>query len=317
MKKLLFLLGALLLINQAYLYPVSIQAQTYLFIAGIIAVGIPHGAADLMIAAKETNDRGEQFSYLKFLAQYLGRLVAFLALLLLFPSIGIILFIFIASFHFGETDLNQLDTDSLKGQLISFSYGLVITSVIVLSHFEEVKTLLLPFQSGKEHAQLINWIGDYKNLLLSIALVLFFCTVFIYFLDDHTNSEKGGEFLSTFAVLVFVTYSLPLLLGLTFYFIFWHSILSLKNILGYLAKDRRLSFGVIISQISFYSFLAMIGIVLFGIAGMMFLNRNTLVIYVILGLAVLTAPHINIMHLMYKDIRLKKSRIEKTLSNLR
>jgi hypothetical protein len=51
--------------------------------------------------------------------------------------------------------------------------------------------------------------------------------------------------------------------------------------------------------------LAIVGILLFGITGFMFLNSHTMVIYVILGLAVLTAPHINIMHSMYKNIRVK------------
>ncbi|WP_428330561.1 Brp/Blh family beta-carotene 15,15'-dioxygenase [Mucilaginibacter sp.] len=306
MKKSLFLLGVLLLVNQTYVYPLTLQVQTYLFISGIIIVGIPHGAADLMIAAKETNDRGYAFSYLKFFYRYLGRLLAFLALILFLPAVGVILFILIASFHFGETDLNKFDTGSNTGKLFSFSYGLVITSVIILSHFDDVKTLLFLFQSGKSHYQLINWVGQYKNMLLSVALVFFFCTVFIYFLGNKNSAEIGGEFLLTFSILVFITYSLPMLLGLTFYFIFWHSILSLKNIVDYLTTDRRFSFFVIITQISFYSFLAIFGIFLFGIAGIMFLNRSTLVIYVILGLAVLTAPHINIMHIMYKNIRLKR-----------
>lgn len=309
LRKFLFLVGFLLLVNQTYFYPLSLQVQTCIFIIGIIIFGIPHGAADLLISAKEANDSGKAFSYLKFLYKYLGKLLAFLALLILVPPVGVILFILIASFHFGETDLSRFNTDSKTGKLFSFSYGLVIISVIVLGHFSDVKTLLFLFESGKTHHQLINWIDHYENALLSISLVLFFCTVFIYFLRNKKNSELNGEFLITFSILIFITYNLSMLLGLTFYFILWHSILSLENIVEYLTSDRRYSFVVIITQICFYSFLAFVGIFLFGITGFMFLNRNTLVIYIILGLAVLTSPHINIMHIMYKDMRLKRQQI--------
>jgi Brp/Blh family beta-carotene 15,15'-monooxygenase len=305
LKKWLLLAGLLMLINQTYFYALSLQVQTVIFLAGVVICGIPHGAADVLIASKDANDHKVSFSYLKFFARYLGRLVAFLALLLLLPSVGIILFIIIASFHFGETDLNRFDTDSLKGRLLSFSYGLVIISVIVLSHFQDVKILLLLFKSGHDHAQLINWVDHYKMVLLSVSLVLFFCAVFIYFLGNNDNPELSGEFLINFAVLVFITFNLPMILGLTFYFIFWHSILSIKNIVAYFNADHYFPFLVVIRQICFYSLLAILGIVLFGITGFMFLNSHTMVIYVILGLAVLTAPHINIMHSMYKNIRLK------------
>jgi Brp/Blh family beta-carotene 15,15'-monooxygenase len=307
LKKYLFLIGLLLLINQNYIFPLTLQAQTYIFIAGIIIFGIPHGAADLLVAAKETYDRGEVFSYLNFFCKYIGRLTAFLLLLNFLPLAGLVLFILIASFHFGETDLNRFDTESIKGKLLSFGYGSVITSVIVFGHFAEVKSLLFLFQSGNEHLQMIEWIDRYKNALLSVSLIFFFCTVFIYFQGDDRNPELGGEFLVTFSALIFITYNLPMLLGLTFYFIFWHSILSLKNIVGYLTTDQRFSYRVIVTQISLYSFIAVAGICLFGITGFMFLNKNTLVIYVILGLAVLTAPHINIMHLMYKNIRVRRA----------
>lgn len=305
LKKSLLLVGLLMLINQTYFYALSLQVQTLIFLAGVIICGIPHGAADLLIASKDANDQKVSFSYLTFFSKYLGRLIAFLALLLLLPSVGIILFIIIASFHFGETDLSRFDTDSIKGRFLSFSYGLVVITVIVLGHFQEVKTLLFLFQSGREHAHLINWVDHYKTVMLSVSLVLFFCSIFIYFSGNSENPELSGEFLVNFAVLVFITFNLPMILGLTFYFIFWHSILSIKNIVTYFNADNYFPFMMVIRQICFYSLVAIFGIVLFGITGFMFLNSHTMVIYVILGLAVLTAPHINIMHSMYKNIRVK------------
>ena len=308
LRSLILIAGLLIAINQIYFFPLFEKTQTYIFLIGIIILGIPHGAADLLISTKEANDKKSSFSYFTFFYKYIGRLLAFLVLLLLVPSVGIVLFIIIASFHFGETDLYKFDINSLKGKLFSFSYGWVIISFIVLSHFDEVKTLLYMFESGRDHLYLINWISEYKLLILSVSFILFFCFAFIYFLGNVRNPELSGEFLVAFLIIIFIVYNLPMLLGFTFYFVMWHSVMSLKNIFIYLGKDRYISNIDLMKQICFYSLIAIIGIVLFGIAGFMFVNNNTLVIYTLLGLAVLTAPHIQIMHTMYNNIRRKENR---------
>ena len=53
----------------------------------------------------------------------------------------------------------------------------------------------------------------------------------------------------------------------------------------------------------FYSLLAVAGILLAGTGGFMFINKELMVVYVFLGLAVLTAPHLQVMHEMYKLMR--------------
>ena len=307
LRSLILITGLLIAFNQIYFFAFSVKTQTYIFLIGIIILGIPHGAVDVLISTKDAKDKKRSFSYFTFFYTYIGRLIAFLLLLLLVPSIGIVLFIIIASFHFGETDLYKFNINSLKGKLFSFSYGWVIISFIIFSHFEEVKTLLYLFESGRDHRLMINWISNYKLLILSISFILFFCFAFIYFLGNGRNPELSGEFLVAFLIIIFIVYNLPMLLGFTFYFVMWHSIMSLKNIIVYLGKDRYVSNINLIKQICIYSLIAITGILLFGIAGFMFVNNNTLVIYVLLGLAVLTAPHMQIMHTMYNNIRRKEN----------
>ena len=94
-----------------------------------------------------------------------------------------------------------------------------------------------------------------------------------------------------------------MVLGFTFYFILWHSVLSLRNITHYLSKDGLFSTKLIVKQIGLYSLLAMLGVILFGLTGSMFVSNNSMLVYVFLGLAVLTAPHMQIMQQMYKSIR--------------
>jgi hypothetical protein len=52
--------------------------------------------------------------------------------------------------------------------------------------------------------------------------------------------------------------------------------------------------------------LAMVGILIFGWSGMMFVSSDAIMVYVFIGLAVLTAPHMQIMYDMYNSIRSHK-----------
>lgn len=301
----LLVTGCILLFFQQYIIPVNANAQFIIFLTGIILLGVPHGSADLLVASRTAGAEKKAFSKFRFLAVYISRLLLFAAILWFLPVAGNLLFILFAAYHFGETDLHQFKTNTLLGKLFVISYGLVILSVILLHHFEEVKPIYQLFKSGKENETLINWIGINRYYILSAAGVLFFTTTFVYFLrNGNSNVNEKGQFLIRFAVILFILFNLPMLLGFTFYFVVWHSVLSLSNIVLYLRNNNTYSRSIITKQILLYSVLAIAGIALFGLSGFMFISSNAIAGYIFLGLAVLTAPHMQIMHDMYNRIRL-------------
>jgi Brp/Blh family beta-carotene 15,15'-monooxygenase len=305
MKKIiLLLLGLILLLVQHYIVAIKPNTQYLIFIVGILLLGVPHGAADLLVAERNASLSEKVFSKQKFFIVYLGRLVMFACILFLFPVAGNILFILFAAYHFGETDLHQFKTNTLPGKIFVISYGLVILSVILLHHFDDVKPIYLLFESGKENQAVINWISQNRYYILSFNGILFFISAFIYFLmNKHLDNNDTGQFLVRFACVLFILFNLPMLVGFTFYFVVWHSLLSLNNIVIFLRKKNTVSYKIIIKQILLYSFLAIFGIVLFGLTGFMFINANAIAGYIFLSLAVLTAPHMEIMYGMYMSIR--------------
>ncbi len=302
-RMILLTAGFVLLICQQFIQPVSVQTQMILFLTGIVLLGVPHGAADLLVATQNAENKKKTFSKFNFFLNYLGRLILFAALLWFFPLAGNLLFIFFAAYHFGETDLHAFKTNTLAGKLFVVSYGSVILGVILLNHFEEVKPLFMEFDAGLKHAAFINWLDEYRYTILSFCGVFFFASTFYYFSTQSSSHQKRGDFIVQFALILFILYNLPMVLGFTFYFIVWHSLLSLRNIVSYLRRDGAFGSGLIVKQISIYSLAAMVGICLFGFTGSMFVNGSSMMVYVFLGLAVLTAPHMQIMHDMYKRIR--------------
>lgn len=310
LRFMLLLAGCVLLFCQQYILPIDTNTQFMIFLTGIVLLGVPHGAADLLVATENAKSTAQLFSRFKFLAIYISRLIAFAAILYFFPVAGNLLFIFFAAYHFGETDLYQFKTNTLSGKAFVISYGLLILSVILLHHFEEVKPLFQMFESGRNNITFINWLDAHRYQIISALGILFFTTTFIYFLkNSNTGVQDKGQFLIRFALILTILFNLPLLLGFTFYFVVWHSVLSLNNIIQYLRNNNSVTQRNIGKEIVLYSVLAIGGIALFGLTGFMFISSNAIVGYLFLGLAVLTAPHMQIMHDMYNSIR-KVKRID-------
>jgi beta-carotene 15,15'-dioxygenase len=309
MRFILLVVGFLLLIVQQYVQLVPAQWQIAIFLTGIIFLGIPHGAADLLVATRNAENEKKNFSAFFFFVNYLGRLALFGAIIWLFPIVGNVLFILFAAYHFGETDLAQFKTDTILGKLLVTSYGLVILSIILLIHFEEVKPIYQLVDAKMQYIGFISRLEQFKYSLLLFFGLLFSVTAFFYFSNTKTDPHHRIVFFIQFALILFILYRLPMVLGFTFYFVVWHSLLSLRNIINYLRQDNLFSTMLIIKQIGIYSSLAMAGIALFGLSGFMgfiSFHDHAVLVYVFLGLAVLTAPHMQIMHDMYKFIQVRQ-----------
>lgn len=300
----LLLSGFILMLLQHFLQPFSSALQLVIFLAGIFFLGVPHGSADLLVAMQNAGTGNKTFSKLSFFKSYLGRLILFAVALWIFPMFGIILFIFFAAYHFGETDLHHCNTETLSGKMLVTSYGFVILSVMLMVNLEEVKPILQILQPGLENAGLFIVMESNRNILIAVCGVIFLLTTLIYY---HYNKVKlkltDTWYLFRFGIILIIIYNLPLIMGFSFYFIIWHSVISMTNIFHYLRRNNLVPFISILKQVGLYSLIALGGILLIGLAGIMFLNSHTLMFYVFMGLAVLTAPHMQVMHDMYNKIR--------------
>lgn len=303
LRTILLFTGLFLLFIQEYIQPIAVDGQFIIFLVGVIFLGIPHGASDLLVATQNAERNKQSFSRLKFFTTYLSWLISFGLLLFFFPVAGAVLFILFAAYHFGETDLYNIRTNHFLGKLLVISYGLVILSVIVVSNIQDLRQLFKMYGTITGIPSIIHWVETYHYFILSFSVFSFFCAVFFYFLLAAKEDRISDSFLWEFALLIFILYNLPLLLGFTFYFVFWHSVLSLRNIFFYLRLDDGFSLIKIVKQITFFSALAFSGFLLSGAFGYIFFNNQAILIYIFFGLAVLTAPHMQIMYDMYNKLR--------------
>jgi len=278
-----------------------------LFFGGILFLGIPHGAADVIVATSNAESTSKSFSIRSFLFIYLGRIAAIAGILFFFPVLGNLIFILFAAYHFGETDLNQFKLTTVSGKLFVTSYGLLILGFIILLHFEDARQILGLLDSGKQYTGFMEWISFNRLEILLWIAALFSISVFWYFQKNKDwESRIVFKVLFQFIFLLLILYYLPMMLGFTFYFVIWHSLISITNIVGYVKKVSEVPNRIIFRQILFYSSLAFSGIILFGWTGFMFLNYTSVSGHIFLALAVLTAPHMAIMSDMYTVMRERK-----------
>ena len=192
--------GVLVVIFHHYVMPVSVHWQQAMFLAGIVLLGIPHGAADMLVAAQNAVHKQKPFSTLQFLGNYIARLTIFGILLWLFPVAGILFFIVFAAYHFGETDLFFFKTEYWPGKLLVLSYGLVILAVIHFNNLSDLYELL--YKSGAEWVikLIAGWAVQYRLAVLSFALLFFFSSIFLYFLFIKNAEAMPDAFLLQFAI---------------------------------------------------------------------------------------------------------------------
>jgi len=302
LRGVLIALGFMLSILQHYLSPLSEHVQLVIFLAGVLLLGIPHGAADLMVAEQNSERQHKPFSRAQFSIAYIGRLVLFALMLWQLPVLGLLFFLGFSAYHFGETDLADLDKNSWLGRALIVCYGLLILTVIMVNNVSELTGAFTQQGHSITGTPLFGWISTNRVLLVAISVVLFAVCGSIYFVQVSHTDQSRNIFLAQSVILVVVLLNLPLILGFTFYFIVWHSVLSITNIIGYLQEDGKYGLPIILRQIITYSIIAITAIAIAGLGGYFLLHGKIILVYVIGGLAVLTAPHMVVMHDMYNRI---------------
>lgn len=296
--------GLICLVLQTLGWIPPMYVQVALFLVGLLLLGVPHGAADLLVANHISILEGRKFSHASFLISYLGRILLFALILWVFPWIGLGIFLLISAFHFGETDFAQHEMSDVWGRLFVINYGLIVLSTLLLTHLEEVAPLLY-FVAAQDLVDVV------VSRISSLRVFIFMGLAFSLLMSGvQVHIRRPGFFRGWIRseamyipVLMLFVWQLPLLLGFTFYFIGWHSVLSMNSIMTYLVRVNGLSISLVWRQILFYSGLAVIGTLLIGASGFMFTDINAMIWYSLMSLAVLTGPHMIVMHDMYTLLR--------------
>lgn len=255
---------------------------------GILTIGILHGANDLLIINRFTTGAAKHsFGY--YFLLYIG--VVFLVALMFYlvPAFGLGFFILFSGYHFGEQHWENKALASTHPLLLTL-YGLVVFFLLFTLNYKAVYPVIEAISGYTLSYDYFFW-----------PLVVMSLTVLIWMLSTKQRIYLFQE-LFLFSVLALLFYSGELLLSFGYYFVFWHSIPSLRSQVKYLYNTQQSSgFKTYFKKGVPYWILALAGLIFFFTFTN--LNADYILPLFFIFLGAITFPHAVVMGLMFKDKR--------------
>ena len=276
----------------SYLLPVIYQDILGFIL--ILSIGVIHGANDLLIIKKYTrkNSLKSQISYFLF---YLGLVFLGFVFFYLFPSIALLSFVLVSIYHFGEQhwEVNTSNADFINIKRIYpiILHGLIFFVIVFMNNINIVNVVLLDFNTIS-----LNYI------YLRIFLIVLFLIYMLLLLSSNSMRIYFTDELIFFILLFILTLNSSLIFGFSIYFIFFHSVLSIKDQVKYIYGDDNLEYikKYLISALPYF-----ILAILFLIGFYLFIDFESLDILPIMFtfLAAITFPHVIVIEKMYSSMK--------------
>ena len=278
----------------------NLNISSILCLILILIIGVSHGSLDHIKGKKLLELLNIKSTYI-FYITYILVSTAVIATWILLPLMTLILFLIIASYHFGKEDTQFLIIDgSYLTQMLYFFKGFLIILAPLYFHFQETiaifKLLLIDNEVFYSSLDFIE-----TNKVVQIGIICSTLSSIFLFLKNF-EIKKFVIFLDYFSILI-LNYYLSPLLAFTVYFCFLHSIRhSISLAIELDPKSVVNGFKLFVKK-------ALPLIILTGILSFIALyllsnsyNLDSAILKIIfIGLASLTFPHILLEYFLEKN----------------
>ena len=266
----------------------------------ILSIGISHGSLD--------NVKGRKlfqiFEIKKFYIFYLAYiLIAIIVIILwiLIPYVSLIIFLTVASYHFGKEDTQFLIVEnSYYNQFLFLLKGSLIVFAPMYFHFNETISIFkLLFIENENFYNFLDLIESKKILLYCIILSTL---ANILLFTKNFELKKFTIFLDYFSIIIINYYFSPLV-AFTIYFCFLHSVRHSISLMSELDRDDLGNgFKIFVKKALPLTIITAI----FCAIGLYLLNNtynleSSILKIIFIGLASLTFPHILLEYLIEKN----------------
>ena len=199
----------------------NLNISSILCLLLILIIGVSHGSLDHIKGKKLLRLFNIKSTYIFYITYLLIAAIVILTWIIL-PSITLIVFLMIASYHFGKEDTQFLINDrSYFTQILYFFKGFLIILAPLYFHFQETiaifKLLLIDNEAFYSSLNFIE-----TNNVIQIGIICSTLSSIFLFLKNF-EIKKFVIFLDYFSILI-LNYYLSPLIAFTVYFCFLHSI---------------------------------------------------------------------------------------------
>ena len=266
----------------------------------ILSIGISHRSLDDVKGRKLF----QIFEIKKFYIFYLAYiLIAIIVIILwiLVPHVSLIIFLTVASYHFGKEDTQFLIVEnSYYNQFLFLLKGSLIIFAPMYFHFNETISIFkLLFIENENFYNFLDLIESKKILLYCIILSTL---ANILLFTKNFELKKFTIFLDYFSIIIINYYFSPLV-AFTIYFCFLHSVRHSISLMSELDRDDLGNgFKIFVKKALPLTIITAI----FCAIGLYLLNNtynleSSILKIIFIGLASLTFPHILLEYLIEKN----------------
>ncbi len=259
----------------------------------ILSLGISHGALDNLKGIKLLkiyNYRSTSLFYVSYIFVGLSVIIFWL----IFPKLILMIFLIVASYHFGKEDSEFIKSSS-NFEFIYFLKGCVIIAAPLIFHKSETLAIFEYLNFEISQSFLVN------NYFLWLILILGFIANILISLSQ--NFEIKSLLLMDYISILILNYFLNPLLAFTIYFCFLHSArhsFKLSNELN----NKSLIKGFkkfTLKAIPLTILTAILFVISLIILKNYYVLDNAVSKIIFIGLASLTFPHILLEYLLEKN----------------
>ncbi len=262
----------------------------------IFFLGIPHGAMDHIIFKKEK----KKYSHL-FTAFYWTLGLSNAVLWFYFPLEVTFFFIFLSAFHFGEAQFSN--HNYLQHQPVFLvSWGMAIISLLLSKNIEQMEVYIAGNNNPVFYQNILYYLEN-QQIVLGFLLTTILFKVYFLLRKKITGYFFLREFIFFATIMLFMNFS-SIVVGITTFFVFGHSLHVLEQEYSYLKKDNP-AFGLIdfIKVVIPFSILSYVmGGLLFALSLFEIIQISQASLILIM-LSSLTLPHAVVMHIFYHTNR--------------
>jgi len=272
----------------------SVNYQDMVGFSLILSVGLIHGANDLLIIKKNTSS-DTNFTQFKSFIKYFGIVLAGLVFFYFFPSFALISFILVSIYHFGEQHIEAIPLEknlkNARRYISIISHGILLFTIIFMNNTKVVVEVFSSF-----NIVFLNY-----NFLIIILIITSILYASILIIKKDLQIFLISEILF-FGLFYFLSITSSLILCFSVYFIFFHSILSIKDQVKYIyGSNNSKSLKRYIKNSLPYFILALIFLILFYIYTE--IDNNDLLPIIFTFLAAITFPHVLVIEKMYRTMK--------------
>ena len=266
----------------------------------ILTIGISHGALDDQKGKKLSQLYNIKKSYLFYLIySFIG--ISIIIFWIFFPTMSLILFLIVASYHFGKEDTEFLmNNENVSNLILYFFKGSLIIIAPLMFHFvETINIFKLLLIENEKFYLFLSFIED--NSVLFFALSISLLSNIYYFLKDF-KIINILIFLDFFSIIV-LNYFLTPLIAFTVYFCFLHSFRHTISLITELNENSLKSGAItfIKKAMPLTALTAILYVVSLYFLSNYYQLNDAILKVIFIGLASLTFPHILLEYLLEKN----------------